>query len=209
MGLRAQSWLLLFGAGFGAVIAWSQFQIPLGPEAPFRELKRDWLAKEVGFIANLKSRLVGTPNHDKLIDHIQLQLEGLGQKVLTDFWNFTFYDGPLRHPTLNVEGLNLHVTSWVPYSGITPDCGITGRLVDLLTSNITTSPNWDTARNAIAVTNITNVPTDFASLISVWPGSPEWDLVVRQPELAAETIILPHLVKAANAGVKEIGRAHV
>lgn len=35
------------------------------------------------FITGLKTRLVGTTNHDRLIDHIQSELEDLAQEVLT------------------------------------------------------------------------------------------------------------------------------
>ncbi|KAH8889979.1 hypothetical protein GQ53DRAFT_722371 [Thozetella sp. PMI_491] len=193
--------LLLFVAPLFAV---SQSQVPLTSTTAASSVNASWVADEVDFLANLKTRLVGTRNHDKLIDHIQTELESLGQEVFTDFWNYTFYNGPLCTPSLSVEGNDVHVTSWVPYSGLTSDSGVTGRLVNLVTSSLMASPNWENARDAIAITNVTNVPIALRSLLLVWPGSPEWDVTTRAPELSAENFILPQLGQAAKAGVKAV-----
>lgn len=163
-----------------------------------------WFRDEVDLITRLKTRLVGSETQNKLIDHIQSELEDLGQDVLTDLWNFTYYDGPFRPPALDVEGTELEVTSWVPYSGVTGRSGVTGWLVNLVTPNISASPDWEQARGAIAVTNITNFPFDPSLLLSIWPDSPEWDVRPRIPEFGAENVILPHLVGAARAGVKAV-----
>ncbi|KAL2212452.1 hypothetical protein CC79DRAFT_1379475 [Sarocladium strictum] len=183
------------------LLALPQDQQPLNTE-PVSTLS--WFRDEVDLVTRLKSRLVGSDTQDELIDHIQSELEDLEQEVLTDLWNFTYYDGPFSPPTLDIEGAELEVTSWVPYSGVTGHSGVTGWLVNLVTPNSSASPDWEQARGAIAVTNITNVPFDPSILLSVWPDSLEFGVSPRVPEFAAQNHILPHLVGAARAGVKAV-----
>ncbi|KAH8879743.1 hypothetical protein GQ53DRAFT_755714 [Thozetella sp. PMI_491] len=199
-GHRAASWLWLLGAPLLAYF----LHISLTSKTAIAPLSSAWIANEVDFVANLKNRLLGTLNHDKLINHIQSELKNLGQDVLTDRWKYTLFDGPLSPLALSVDEEDLHITSSVLYSGITDESGVTGHLVNVVTPSLTASPDWEAARGAIAVTNVTDSAFSFASYISVWPGSPEWDFVARLPELTALNIILPQLLGAAEAGVKAV-----
>ena len=176
------------------------FQVHAG-DAPSADI--DYLTQEINFIAPLKERLTGSPTHNALINHIQTQLENLGLKVYTDDLKFTYYNGPLSQPKVSVGDNNVPVTSYSKYSGFTGPDGVGGTLVDVTTSSLDEMPDWKKASGNIALTNITNIPTDYAGALSVWPGSPEWMVQYGNPEGNAEALV-HNLTVAANAGVKAV-----
>lgn len=73
---------------------------------------------------------------------------------------------------LNVEGTDIQVTSWVSYSGKTGSSGATGSLVNLVTAGLTAPPNWEAARDAIAVTNRGALRQTRTSRTSEIPSEP-------------------------------------
>merc|ERR1711939_127878 len=152
---------------------------------------------EVAFLADLKSRVTGSPNHNKLIDHLQSELELLGLTVHTDTLNFTYMDQPLTPPILKVGGQEVEISSYSPYSGKTNDTGVSGTLVDLI--GPTLEPNWTQATGNIAVLNVTNSPTNWSSALALWPGQPPWYVETGLPTATADAKIA-NLTAAAKAG---------
>ncbi|KAK6379370.1 uncharacterized protein PV06_02337 [Exophiala oligosperma] len=160
-----------------------------------------WYEAEIAFLADLKSRVTGTPSHNKLIDHIEAELGLLGLKVYTDTLNFTYIDQPLTPPSLSVGGQDVEISSYAPYSGETNDTGVTGTLIDLIGPTI--EPNWTKAAGNIAVLNITNTPANFSTMLTVWPGQPQWPIGTGVASLSADASVA-NLTEAANAGVKGV-----
>ncbi|TKA26815.1 hypothetical protein B0A50_04261 [Salinomyces thailandicus] len=157
-----------------------------------------YLADEIQYLASLKVRLTGSPTHNAS------QLEGLSFPVFTDELPFTYYKGPLSEPSIILNnGTNLPVASFSTYSGFTGSAGVSGRLVDITTSTPEEVPDWEQARDAIALTNITNVPIDAADVFRVWPGSPEWSTGAGTPDISAEGLVR-NLTLAADVGVKAV-----
>lgn len=162
-----------------------------------------YLSQELEFLAPLHDRLTGSPKHNILIDRIHSQLSALGLEVETDALPFVYYDGPLSPPQLTVAGKDVPVTSYAKYSGLTSAAGVSGNLVDLRTSGLEEIPDWQRARDAIALVNITNVPANYSEVLDVWSGSPAWDLLNTSPENSAETLVR-NLTVAAEAGLKGV-----
>jgi hypothetical protein len=158
-----------------------------------------WYAAEVAFLADLKSRVTGTPNHNKLIDHIQAELELLGLTVYTDTLNFTFLNQPLSQPSLTVNDQSVNLSSYAPYSGITTNNGISASLVDL-TGPADLDPDWSLAKGKIAVLNITNSPANYSATLSVWPDQPPWGIRTSNPDVTAEGKVA-NMTEAHLAGV--------
>ncbi|KEF52060.1 uncharacterized protein A1O9_12050 [Exophiala aquamarina CBS 119918] len=160
-----------------------------------------WYAAEIGFLADLKSRVTGTPSHNKLIDHIECELYMLGLPVYSDYLNFTYNDQPLSPPRLSIGDEEVTVSAYAPYSGNTGLDGIEGELVDLTGPH--EPPEWELASGKIAVVNITNNPADWRLSLHVWPGQPEWYIQTGVPTTTADTKIA-NLTNAGEAGVKGV-----
>lgn len=160
----------------------------------------DWYTSEVNFIAGLKSRVTGSPNHNILLDHIESQLQSLGLQVQSESINFT-YNQILGTPKLVINGQPIAVSSAIPYSGDTNATGITGKLVNLV--NVATKgPDWSKAAGSIAVVNLTNAPINPALAVT-WPGQPAWNFNFSSPFFSASGPAL-NFTAAKAAGVKAI-----
>lgn len=162
----------------------------------------DYFTSETAFLANLKSRVTGTPTHNALIDHIQGALELLGLPVYTDYINFTYNDQLISPPKLVIEGTEVEISSYVPYSGNTGPEGVTAELVDL-TGTAAKNISWERARGKIAVVNVTSGLVDYAATIAPWPGQPDWYVWTPVPATVADTKV-GNLTQAAQAGVKGV-----
>ena len=160
---------------------------------------RDWYTSEIAFIADLKSRVTGSPNHNKLIDHIQSELDLLGIQVYSDVLNFTYNNEPLSPLKLTVDGKELKISSSVPYSGNTNATGVSGKLVNLISPALV--PNWTEASGSIAVVNITNIALNGRTSLPPWPGQPAWGPLTGVPDGNAE-VDIRNLTQAADAGVQ-------
>jgi len=160
----------------------------------------DWYEAEIGFLASLKSRVTGTPSHNKLIDHIECELCLLGLPVFSDYLSFDYNKQPLSPPSLSIDGKELTVSSYAPYSGNTGLDGIEGELVDLTGPH---DPDWELAAGKIAVVNITNSRADWRKTLDIWPGQPEWYIQTGTPTTTADGKI-GNLTKAGEAGVKGV-----
>lgn len=162
----------------------------------------DWYEAEIGYLADLKSRVTGSPNHNKLIDHIQCELQLLGLEAYTDTLDFVYLDQPLSPPQLTVGGEDVKISSYAPYSGSTDALGVGGKLVDLTTF---ASPNehWALATDNIAVVNITNHALNLGSVLSPWPGQPAWDVQTGNPIVTANSGVA-NLTLAGQAEVKGV-----
>ena len=159
----------------------------------------DWCTSEIAFIADLKSRVTGSPNHNKLIDHIQGELELLGIQVYSDVLNFTYNNEPLSPLKLTVDGMELNISSSVPYSGNTNATGVSGKLVNLISPALV--PNWTEASGSIAIVNITNVAVNGSKSLPPWPGQPAWVPLTGVPDGIAE-VDIRNLTQAADAEVQ-------
>ncbi|CAI4213282.1 unnamed protein product [Parascedosporium putredinis] len=166
-------------------------------------LDTTWLESEVNYLASLGSRRTGSPAHNQLIDHIQVELETLGFKVFTQLLTFDYDDTYSLTPgKLSVNGEHLTVASTVPYSGHTPEDGVSGHLISL--GNATGELDWAKATGNIAVLNISNEPLDARAAVPLWEGSPDWgSAFTGVPSTPANTIVTG-LELAREAGVKGI-----
>jgi len=162
-----------------------------------------WLESEVDYLASLGSRRTGSPTHNKLIDHIQQELESLGLEVQSQTLKFD-YDktSSLTPGRLSIDSKEIHVSSAVPYSGHTPEDGVTSKLVTLISP--TNQPDWSRAAGKIAVLNITNTPFDAAGTLPLWEGSPAWGPADTGVPSTPANAIVAGLEKAREAGVKGI-----
>ena len=176
----------------GTLLSW-------GVDVAFAQKDVEFYTTEVDFLAQLGSRLTGSINHNKLIDHIQWELECMGLEVQTDLLNFTYNDSPKLPPQLIVGGNNVQISSAFPYSGDTDAAGVSGKLVDL---SQTASPNWTAAAGNIAIVNASNTlpPPAVAPL---WPDSPAWPHLTSIPAVTT-SIANFSLGAAAAAGVKGV-----
>jgi hypothetical protein len=168
-----------------------------------RSIDRHWARSEISFAASLGTRLTGSPSHNALIDHIESEVSALGFAVYADNHTFTYYDGPSRPATLDIQGSKIHVSSHVPYSGFTDENGVTGPLIDLYTHSQNQAIDWSAAKDGIAITNVTNGSLNFTAVLQVWPGSPHW---IKQGGTAYSGVqaTVRDLTRAASAGVRAI-----
>lgn len=141
------------------------------PNQEFSDL--DYFTSETAFLANLGSRVTGTPAHNLMIDHIKGALELLGLPVYTDYINFTYNDQLISPPKLVINDTKINISSYLPYSGNTGADGLTGELVDLTGSDVK-NISWARAKGKIAVVNITSGLADYRDTLAAWPGQPDW-----------------------------------
>jgi hypothetical protein len=168
---------------------------------PTLEADLKWYNSEIAYLASLKDRVTGSANHNKLIDHIQNQLQGFGYQVCSDTLSFSYNDSPLSPPKLTIDGESVNVSSYIPYSGNTDAGGVSGKLVNLISPGPV--PNWAAASDGIAVVNVTNAPLNLSRTFAQWSGSPPWPIETGQPDGNAE-VEITNLTLAAAAGVKAI-----
>lgn len=161
-----------------------------------------WYTAEISLLADLKSRVTGSPSHNRLIDHIQAELELLGFTVYNDTLTFTYLDQPQSPPSLTVGNQSVEISSYLPYSGTTDNAGISGKLIDL-TGPGDMEPNWASAKGGIAVLNITNTPWNISATLALWPEQPPWYVESGMPDLTAEAKVA-NLTQAALAGVNGV-----
>ncbi|PKS08096.1 hypothetical protein jhhlp_005371 [Lomentospora prolificans] len=166
-------------------------------------LDKAWLESEVNYLASLRSRRTGSRTHNQLIDHIQVELESLGFQVSSQMLTFDYDDTSSLTPgKLSIDGKEVTVASSVPYSGHTPEEGVSGRLISLINSS--NEPDWTRATGNIAVLSIRNGPLDPRAAFPLWEGSPAWgSTFTGVPSTPANTIVTG-LDKAREAGVKGI-----
>ncbi|ETN44628.1 uncharacterized protein HMPREF1541_10298 [Cyphellophora europaea CBS 101466] len=159
----------------------------------------DWIDDEVEFLAELKSHLTGSPNHNKLLERIEAQLQDLGFQTESDIYDFEYYDAPKTPPKLTVDGEDIEPAMYVPYSGVTGPEGVTGDLFKL-NNPVAGGPAWEDASGKVAVLNLTTGPADTSKSLAVWPGSPQWGMRGGVPASIANTGV--NMTAAAEAGVK-------
>lgn len=175
--------------------------MPCGQEAiAFSDL--DYFTSETAFLANLGTRVTGTPSHNVLIDHIKGALELLGLPVYTDHINFTYNDQLISPPKLVINDTELKISSYLPYSGNTGPEGLTGQLLDLTGSNVK-NITWARASGKIAVVNITSGLVDYRDTLAPWTGQPDWYVATGIPPTVADAKV-GNLSQAAQAGVKGV-----
>jgi hypothetical protein len=157
--------------------------------------------KEIDVVAQLKSRLTGSTNHTNFIDYLERELRSLGLKVISEYFDFDY--NTLPSPlALSVNGQSVPPSAYVPYSGDTGASGVSGSLVQIADpAGATVSPDWAPAKGKIAVVNITNTPTNGATVFPVWPGSQQWGAI---PGIPATNAGVKNLTAAAAAGVKGV-----
>ncbi|KAK5059803.1 hypothetical protein LTR84_009686 [Exophiala bonariae] len=162
----------------------------------------DYFTSETAFLANLGTRVTGTPEHNVLIDHIKGSLELLGLPVYAHHLNFTYNDQLISPPKLVVNNAELEISSYLPYSGNTDFEGLTGELVDLTGSNVK-DINWARAKGKIAVVNITGGLQDYRDTLAPWAGQPDWYVATGIPPTVADARV-GNLTQARQAGVKAV-----
>lgn len=170
------------------------------PNQEFSDL--DYFTSETAFLANLGSRVTGTPTHNLMIDHIKGALELLGLPVYTDYINFTYNDQLISPPKLVINDTKINISSYLPYSGNTGADGLTGELVDLTGSDVK-NISWARAKGKIAVVNITSGLADYRDTLAAWPGQPDWYTWTAIPPTVADAKV-GNLTQAAQAGVKGV-----
>lgn len=80
-----------------------------------------WYEAEMGYLASLKSRVTGAPTHNRLIDHIECQLEAFGLPIYSDHYQFSYMNQSMDSFNLIAGDSEVDVSSYYPYSGITGD----------------------------------------------------------------------------------------
>jgi len=163
-----------------------------------------WLQSEIEYLASLGSRRTGSPTHNQLIDHIHDDLESLDLEVFEQILTFDYDETSSLTPgRLSIDGKEVHVSSSVPYSGHTPEEGVTAPLVSLIRpgSEQANGTDWSKAAGKIAVLNITNVPFDAGATLPVWEGSPEWGPALDGIPSTPANALVAHLDGAVKAGV--------
>ncbi|KAF2104741.1 hypothetical protein NA57DRAFT_70948 [Rhizodiscina lignyota] len=161
-----------------------------------------WYHKEVDLLAQLKSRLTGSLNHNLFINHLELELQNFGLKVLADNFEFAYDDGPLGPLGLRIEEQSVAPSMFVPYSGNTNADGVTGELVTIV-NPAQGSPDWQHAIGRIAVLKTSNPPFNAEAALAPWPGSPPWGDVAAVPAATANGVVR-NLTDAAEMGVKAV-----
>ncbi|KAF2674375.1 hypothetical protein BT63DRAFT_408570 [Microthyrium microscopicum] len=162
----------------------------------------DWYHPQVDLLAQLQSRLTGSPNHTTFVNHLESQLQSLGLQVNSDVFQFAYNQAPQSPPQIQLNGQTIPASFYIPYSGNTDAVGVTGTLVNVINPALS-SPDWSRANGSIAVLNITNPGTDGAKNLAVWPGSPAWGTLPGVPASAAN-IYVHNLTDAARLGVKGV-----
>lgn len=176
------------------------------PSVSGRPLRHDeddlaWLIDEVDYLAQLKSHVTGSPNHNKLLERIEAQLHDLGFETQSDIYHFEYFDAPTSPPELVVDGEAFDPSMYVPYSGVTGPEGVTGPLVQL-TNPSSGGVNWEDAAGKIAILNLTTGPGDISKSLNVWPGSDEWGIRGGVAASVANTAV--NMTGALDAGVKAV-----
>ncbi|KAJ7067306.1 hypothetical protein C8F01DRAFT_1228022 [Mycena amicta] len=173
-----------------------------------------WFQSEIDFIARLQARLTGSPEQNILIDRIEAQLTHiLGvHHVYEDIIEFSYNDPPVVRPSLSLnvntphnQHIDIQLSGAIPYSGTNSSSTVTGRLVNVITPNISATPNWAAAKDAIALANLTNVALDYNTLFGAWPATPlsaPWPPASGVPAINA--VQYTNLVAAAAAGVRGV-----
>ncbi|KAF7376705.1 hypothetical protein MSAN_00087500 [Mycena sanguinolenta] len=183
----------------GSLLAATLAVTATAPSTPYNDLQ--WIQSEIDFIAKLQARLTGSPEHNILIDHIESELKRIGLHVYEDIIEFSYSDPPVIQPVLKVNGQNIQLSGWIPYSG-TNSSSATGKLVNVVTPNITATPNWAAAKDAIALANLTNVALDYNTLFGAWSLSAPWPPQPGVPAISG--VEFTNLVAAAAAGVRGV-----
>ncbi|KAJ7208952.1 hypothetical protein GGX14DRAFT_365162 [Mycena pura] len=183
----------------GSLLAATLAVTATATSTPYNNLQ--WIQSEIDFIAQLQARLMGSPEHNILIDHIESELKQIGLPVYEDTIEFSYSDPPVIQPVLEVDGQNIQLSGWIPYSG-TNSSSATGKLVNVVTPNITATPNWAAAKDAIALANLTNVALDFNTEFGAWSLSAPWPAQPGIPSFSATEFT--NLVAAAVAGVRGV-----
>ncbi|KAJ7636849.1 hypothetical protein FB45DRAFT_907485 [Roridomyces roridus] len=163
-----------------------------------------WFQSEIDLLAKLQARLTGSPTHNILIAHIESSLKAIGFFVQSDTISFSYNDPPVVQPILAVHGQlqSIQLAGAIPYSG-TNLSTVTGKLVNVMTTNSSAATDWAPAKGAIAIANLTNTALNFNTLFGTWSTLPvPFPAAIGVPAVSA--VGGTNLAAAADAGVRGV-----
>lgn len=154
---------------------------------------------EVDFLIQQGPRLTGSKAHNALIDRIDETLNQMGLDIKSDNYTFDYLSAPAPPASLLVDNKETVISSVFPYSGLTPESGITANLVKLSGP----LPFWPFASGKIAVVPLSNPPLPFSAIVESWDPSQTEFTSVANPLIPA-TVAGVTLSAAKAAGVKGV-----
>ncbi|SDC10734.1 hypothetical protein [Actinokineospora iranica] len=155
---------------------------------------------ELDLLTKLGPRLTGSPEHERLVDHVAGQFADLGVEVHEDVLGFTRWDLPTAPEDLRltVAGRPVEISSAFPYSGTTGAAGVQGQLRRLRGP----LPRWSSAREGIAVVEVRNRELSFGAVVGSWDPDNPWGRLANP--LIPATLAGLGLKRARSAGVRGV-----
>ncbi|MFF2051651.1 hypothetical protein ACFVU2_08625 [Leifsonia sp. NPDC058194] len=138
--------------------------------------------RQLDQLARLGMRTTGSAAHTELVDSIAAELDALGLAVQRDRQVLDRWEAGPGSVGLDVGGAPVAVASAWPYSGVTGQDGVTGRLVRLTGRRL----RWAEAAEAIAVVEVAHLRVPSAAVIASWDGGAALGPTVSNPVLSAE-----------------------
>ncbi|CAI1006546.1 hypothetical protein [Serratia entomophila] len=154
----------------------------------------DYIA-QIRRLRELGPRTSGNDAHRALISEVAAELSALGYNVQRDRHTFERWDASPDSTALQIEGVDVPLSSTWPYSGETGPLGVTAPLVLLRGRR----KKWKAAAGKIAVIEIHNIDVPANLLLDSWGGELPFDTLAN-PVIGSELADIV-LTKAREAGV--------
>ncbi len=152
-------------------------------------------ASQIRRLKELGPRTSGNEAHRTLISEVATELSELGYDVQRDRHTLERWDALPNSTTLQIEGVDIPLSSVWPYSGETGPLGVTAPLILLQGWR----KKWKAAAGKIAVIEVHNIDVPARLLFDSWGDKRPFDTLAN-PVIGSELANI-ELTKAREAGV--------